>query len=221
MTVLGTIERVVFMKRRLAAVAAAVLIAGSGMTAYAGQWVPDDSISGTRVWNYYTDQGDLARDGWYWIDGQWYYCEYSGMMRTGWLDYQGEHYYCHEDGSMAHDTWIDGAYYVGADGRMLTDTVTPDGYYVGADGKWVQTIQTPRSISEEEAIIRAWNQDDPSTEDDISSLKELDAHGILYACSDQGSKYFVKFRAAELVAQGGSGTIFWTYVDKDTGRSHR
>ena len=76
-------------------------------------------------------------------------------------------------------------------------------------------------ISEDEAVVRAWNQEDSSAEGDITTPAELINDGILYTCSDEGSRYFVKFYLAEARANGGTGTIFWTYVSKDTGASYR
>ena len=76
-------------------------------------------------------------------------------------------------------------------------------------------------ISEDEAVVRAWNQEDSSAEGDITSPAELINDGILYTCSDEGSRYFVKFYDAEARANGGTGTIYWTYVSKDTGVSYR
>lgn len=48
--------------------AAAVMTAGMGMTAYAGQWQKD-----TTGWWYLNDDGGFFSSGWQWIDGRCYY----------------------------------------------------------------------------------------------------------------------------------------------------
>ena len=62
------------------------------------------------------DYDDYAKNGWKWIDREWYYFNPEGYMLTGWI----------HDG----DDW----YYLTSDGSLLTNAYTPDGYWVDAEG---------------------------------------------------------------------------------------
>ena len=64
------------------------------------------------------DYDDYAKNGWKWIDREWYYFNPEGYMLTGWV----------HDG----DDW----YYLTSDGSLLTNAYTPDGYWVDAEGEW-------------------------------------------------------------------------------------
>ena len=178
------------MKKIPALMITAALVLASSVTTFAGQWRADST-----GWWYQEDNGSYPRDAWRFINGSWYYF--------------------YSNGYMAHDTWIGGLYYVGSDGRMLSNTITPDGYQVGADGKWIQTSKT---MTWRDAVLIAWNSEESVK---ISNPEELyDKYDIDYTYDDRGDKYFVKFYDLESRRNGGTGTIYWCYVDKVTGETH-
>ncbi len=181
------------------------------MNVFAGSWQRDQ-----HGWWYRFDNGSYPASKWEMINGSWYHFNSYGYMETGWINDGGTWYYCYGDGSMAHDTWVDGTYYVGSTGEMYVNATTPDGFKVGADG----TKKKSSGMTEDEAVIIAWNKEN---DDNIASVSELTESGIGYVVDYDAAnrRYWVKFVDIEIMKQGGSGTIIWTYVYTDTGKTGR
>ena len=62
-------------KKKIAAFMVAVMIVGSTMTAYAGEWKQEGT-----TWKYQQDDGTYCNNGWQWIDGKCYYFDGNGYM---------------------------------------------------------------------------------------------------------------------------------------------
>ena len=62
-------------KKKIAAFMVAVMIVGSTMTAYAGEWKQEGT-----TWKYQQDDGTYCNNGWKWIDGKCYYFDGNGYM---------------------------------------------------------------------------------------------------------------------------------------------
>ena len=65
------------MKRFKLLLASCLLTLSMGMTAYAGQWLEDDT-----GWWYQNSDNSYVKSGWYWIDGKSYFFSDSGYILT-------------------------------------------------------------------------------------------------------------------------------------------
>lgn len=85
------------LKKLLTATIAALMIAGSAMTAMAGQWIANGNL--------------------------WYYLKSNGTYATNqWVG----NYYCGPDGRMLTNTWTPDGYFVGADGKWIPNALNAD-----------------------------------------------------------------------------------------------
>ena len=73
------------------------------------------------------------RNGWTYVDGNWYYYDKDGMFTGGWKQIGSTYYYLYEDGHMAADEWI-GEYYVNASGAWVQGRLKAK--WMITNGKW-------------------------------------------------------------------------------------
>lgn len=135
------------MKRRyLRTVIVAVLIMSciSHSTSY-GEWT--ESSGG---WQYQELGKAVFKNGWGYIENEWYYFDELGEMVTGWQLSSGKWYFLNtvSDGTKGKMVtgwqWIDGYCYYFAElqdtyhveGEMYSSEKTPDGYIVDDIGRW-------------------------------------------------------------------------------------
>lgn len=133
----------------------AVLLALTGMNAYAEEAVQAEDAAHTEDtahptgwykdasgrWYYY-DSEDVMHQGWIQLSDQWYYLGQDGVMKTGWQQIGGKWYYLQPGGAMAQG-WIrlNGKwYYLEESGAMKTGWKYVDGawYYLQSDGAMAQ-----------------------------------------------------------------------------------
>lgn len=84
-------------------------------------WVMDGGS-----WKYRHADGTYSRNGWDYINENFYYFDTSGRMQTGWIYYNDKWYLCEVDGRMCTG-WhmVNGKwYYMDASGRMQTGYIT-------------------------------------------------------------------------------------------------
>lgn len=84
----------------------------------AGQWIQ----AADGRWWYRHNNGTYTKNGWEYINGNWFYFDAAGWMVTGWLQSNGNWFYLNSLGHMLID-WqkIDGTwYYFNSLGHMLT-----------------------------------------------------------------------------------------------------
>ncbi len=154
-TIVSTLERVVFMRKRIISIIIAILIVVSAIDfrseAANGVWKYSDGgwwyefFDGSYAHNEYIDGYWLNSAGWYdsawngsWKhdSGGWWFQSGSWYPCDQWLKIDGGWYYFKSNGYMAANEWI-GNYYLKDCGIMAQDEWIGD-YYVGLDGAWVK-----------------------------------------------------------------------------------
>ena len=184
------------MKQLLSGIIMLLLICTMNITVFAGQWKHDG-----RGWWYQNDDGSYPAGTWQWIDS-------NG-------DGVSECYYFYWDGYMAYNNDVDG-YYLNDDGQWTVGGTVQK----KATGVDYRRTQQTSGLTAEEAVLIAYNaMGDGGGQ--VNSIAYLDRQkDLIYDYDDRGDCYYVKFRDAEWMRQGGSGTIYWAYVDKATKRVH-
>lgn len=164
------------------------------MTVFAGQWKHDG-----LGWWYQNDDGSYPAGAWKWIDS-----DGDGIS---------ECYYFYSDGYMAYNNDIEG-YQLNDNGQWIVGGSVQK----KTTGTDLHRTQQTSGLTAEEAVLIAYNA---MGDGQVNSIAALDRQeNLIYDYDDQGDCYYVKFRDASLMRQGGSGTIYWAYVDKDTKRVH-
>lgn len=139
------------MKRRSfrTVIAAAMIISCICQGTSYGDWIEHSS-----GWQYQEAGKDIFKDGWGYIENEWYFFDASGNMVTGWQLSCEKWYFLNpiSDGTkgkmLTGWQWIDGYCYYFAEsqdtshvkGEMYENEKTPDGYMVDSAGRWTDEM---------------------------------------------------------------------------------
>ena len=110
-----------------------------------GEWIEQNS-----GWKYQESGKAVFKDGWGYIENEWYYFNEFGDMVTGWQYIGNKWFFLNpvSDGKKGRMLtgwlWIDGYCYYFAgeqdtsrvEGEMYSSEITPDGYIVDSAGRW-------------------------------------------------------------------------------------
>lgn len=165
-------------KKWLAAVAAGFLIAmGAAGTASAadGTWIPADG-----GWKYLCEDGNLAKNSWEDIDGEWYYFGGDTMMVTGWQKVGNLRYYFEADGHLSEgwqcytgdgdEKW----YYFDKTGNAAIRWLHDDGKWYWFNGNGILSTETSKTI---EGKKYYFNEDGSLRANEYAGFKYMDIDG--------------------------------------------